>query len=458
MTNDVIYMTDLKGQITHISPQISRYGYNPGDVISHNFTEFLAEDDIQNVRAGLEQTIATGKPTVIRLRIRDSAGNFHWMEDNGAPFTTPSGSVGGITGILRDVTERREAEEALFRSEKKYRNIIENIQDVVYRTDRNGKLTMFSPYGVKLAGYDSEEEMIGLDIANDTYQNPREREVLLAALAEKGFVENYPLVLKTREGKSRFVTTSSHFYYDEQGDVLGVEGILHDVTEQKHAEDTLAMVNRKLNLLSSITRHDIRNQINGLKAYLILSREYLHDPAVIEEFIAKEEVAADAIEHQILFTKEYEDLGNQAPVWQNIDAIVGRTVSILPMRDVRVLTDVRGLEVSADPLFDRIFYNLIDNALRYGGEKMTRIRASSHDSGTGRVIILEDDGRGISAEDKERLFTRGFGKQTGLGLFLSREILSITGITIAENGEPGKGARFEITVPEGAYRFTKKMT
>ena len=89
---------------------------------------------------------------------------------------------------------------------------------------------------------------------------------------------------------------------------------------------------------------------------------------------------------------------------------------------------------------------------------MTRIRASAHDSGTGRVIILEDDGRGISAEDKERLFTRGFGKQTGLGLFLSREILSITGITIAENGEPGKGARFEITVPEGAYRFTKKMT
>ncbi|MCX6688670.1 MAG: ATP-binding protein, partial [Methanoregula sp.] len=66
----------------------------------------------------------------------------------------------------------------------------------------------------------------------------------------------------------------------------------------------------------------------------------------------------------------------------------------------------------------------------------------------------EDDGVGITAEDKKKLFTRGFGKNTGLGLFLSREILAITGITITETGEPGKGARFEITVPKGEYQFT----
>jgi len=72
----------------------------------------------------------------------------------------------------------------------------------------------------------------------------------------------------------------------------------------------------------------------------------------------------------------------------------------------------------------------------------------------GLTILCEDDGVGISAGDKKKLFTRGFGKNTGLGLFLSREIFAITGITITENGEPGKGARFEITVPKGMYRFT----
>jgi signal transduction histidine kinase len=101
-----------------------------------------------------------------------------------------------------------------------------------------------------------------------------------------------------------------------------------------------------------------------------------------------------------------------------------------------------------------VFYNLIDNALRYGGEQMTTIQVSSQESDTGLTLLCEDDGVGITEEDKKRLFTRGFGKNTGLGLFLSREILSITGITITENGTPGKGARFEITVQKGGYRFT----
>ncbi|MDO9323772.1 MAG: ATP-binding protein, partial [Methanoregula sp.] len=68
------------------------------------------------------------------------------------------------------------------------------------------------------------------------------------------------------------------------------------------------------------------------------------------------------------------------------------------------------------------------------------------------VITCEDDGAGISAEDKGRLFTRGFGKQNGLGLFLSREILAITGLDIIENSEPGQGARFQIRVPAGCWR------
>jgi signal transduction histidine kinase len=96
---------------------------------------------------------------------------------------------------------------------------------------------------------------------------------------------------------------------------------------------------------------------------------------------------------------------------------------------------------------------LIDNALRYGGEKMTTIRISCHESETGLTIVCEDDGTGIAKDDKKYLFTRGFGKNSGLGLFLCREILSITDITIVENGAPGKGARFEITVPNGEFRF-----
>ena len=85
---------------------------------------------------------------------------------------------------------------------------------------------------------------------------------------------------------------------------------------------------------------------------------------------------------------------------------------------------------------------------------MTYIQITNHKENENLFIIVEDDGNGVRIEDKNQIFSKGFGRHTGLGLFLSREILSITGITITENGEPGKGARFEIVVPKCMWRFT----
>jgi len=103
---------------------------------------------------------------------------------------------------------------------------------------------------------------------------------------------------------------------------------------------------------------------------------------------------------------------------------------------------------------EKVFYNLIDNTLRYGGDKLTTIRITSHAEGPALVLVFEDDGVGVAERDKKVIFDKGFGKNTGLGLFLTREILSITGLTIAETGVAGSGARFEITIPAGGFRFT----
>ena len=180
----------------------------------------------------------------------------------------------------------------------------------------------------------------------------------------------------------------------------------------------------------------------------------IDNPTTLIEYIKKEEQAANTIEHQISFTRDYQELGVAAPEWQNVNASIQKAVAGLPMRAVHVEVDPKNPEVFADRLFEKVFYNLIDNALRYGGAGMKTIRVSSQEIDTGLLIACEDDGVGITTEDKKRLFTKGFGKNTGLGLFLSREILAITGITITETGVPGKGARFEITVPKGAWRFT----
>ncbi|MGB8220067.1 MAG: HAMP domain-containing sensor histidine kinase [Methanoregula sp.] len=224
-------------------------------------------------------------------------------------------------------------------------------------------------------------------------------------------------------------------------------------TELRKSEEALSRANKKLTILSSITRHDIKNQLIALSGYLELSKEKQDNLPVISEYLEKEMSIVTTIGSQIDFSKAYEDMGKTAPVWQNVNASVRRAVAVLPMRAVRVEVDRSDLALYADPLFEKVFYNLIDNALKYGGDTMTKIHISCHETKTGLVLICEDDGAGITREDKEHLFMQGFGKNTGLGLFLSREILSITGITIAETSEPGNGARFEMNVPKGAYRF-----
>jgi signal transduction histidine kinase len=145
-------------------------------------------------------------------------------------------------------------------------------------------------------------------------------------------------------------------------------------------------------------------------------------------------------------------LGVKAPAWHDVNALVSQATAGLPLTGIRIVTELQGLEIFTDPLVEKVFYNLIENALRYGGGKMTTIRVSSHDEGSSLILVFADDGEGIAERDKKAVFERGFGKNTGLGLYLSREILGITGISIAETGVPGKGARFELTVPEGGFR------
>ena len=229
--------------------------------------------------------------------------------------------------------------------------------------------------------------------------------------------------------------------------------VVERTAELSRAQEAYRKANEKLNLLTSITRHDIRNQLTVLQGFLELSARSAQDPPAAREFLQKGKKAVETIRHQIEFTKVYQDLGIQAPAWQDVEASARQAARELDLSrvslDIRVLS---GVEIFADPLLPRVFFNLFDNTLRYGGEKMGQITVASQDSGDSLVVVCEDDGKGIGPDEKERIFERGYGKNTGLGLFLVRQILGITGITIEETGTPDKGTRFEIRVPAGSWR------
>jgi len=221
----------------------------------------------------------------------------------------------------------------------------------------------------------------------------------------------------------------------------------------KKAQDVIYLTNKKLNLLNSITRHDINNQLTVQMGYLEILEESQLD-ASQNEYFMKVSTAAKCISSMIRFTREYEAIGVHAPVWQDLHTLVDSVVKQAPLGKVIVNNELpAGMDVFADPLIAKVFYNLMDNAVRYGG-KITTIRFSALERAGTIVIVCEDDGDGIHPEEKEKIFERGFGKNTGLGLALSREILDITDITIIQNGEAGHGARFEMAVPVGAWRTT----
>ena len=162
------------------------------------------------------------------------------------------------------------------------------------------------------------------------------------------------------------------------------------------------------------------------------------------------------IGENIEFTRLYQNLGMVAPAWQNVHEVFFNACSHVDITKIRVQSDTEGCEIYADRLLERVFYNLVENAILHGNH-VSLIRISARDSGTGLIISVMDDGTGIPVPDKARIFTKGFGKNTGLGLFLVKEILSITNITIQENGEYRHGARFEMHVPRDMYRFAKDV-
>lgn len=344
---------------------------------------------------------------------------------------------------------RQRSEERLMRSELQYRSFVESVEDSIYTVDCAGRYLLVNRRRAPCRGKALVAEP-GKRYSD--FHSPEETRVFEAQI--RHVAKTMSVVQREFEKDGRYFLRKFNPVVDPvTNEVIAITVVSSDITEQKRTEHALALANKKLCLLSGITRHDIKNQLLVLSGYLEISRGSLPDTERTGGFIAKEQKIVDTIAQQISFTRDYEELGANAPVWQNVSALMSQAATRLPVRDVAVDGGDPTLEIFADPLLGTVFYNLMDNALRYGGEKMTAIRVTWHKNERGLVLVFEDNGAGISADDRARIFDRGFGKSTGLGLFLVREILSLTGIGIAENGTPGSGGRFGMTVPEGAYRF-----
>jgi len=363
-----------------------------------------------------------------------------------SPVYDKSGQVSGAIESIRDVTAWKKAEDALAESEMQYRSVIENASEGILAA-QDGVLKYANPKVLEII-QSTPDKIMGKPFVS--FIHPDDRAMVADRYERRLRGENVPSKYDFRvlgEGGLLTWVQISAVRTTWKGKPATLN-FLTDITERKQVEDALRRANRQLNLLGSITRHDILNKVMVILGHLAIARKKSQNPEMAES-IGKVESAVKVIGSQIEFTRVYGDLGTHEPLWQELDRLLFR-LQVPPTITMDV--HVQNVSIYADAMLEKVFFNLLDNSVRHG-QRVTHIRVSSNRMDNGLAVIWEDNGVGIFDEDKERIFDRGFGKNTGLGLFLVREILSLTGITIKETGSAGNGARFEITISEGAYRF-----
>ncbi len=416
---------------------------------------------------------------------RSGKGSYVW--GTASPLFDRDNNIVGAIESIRDVTEIKETEMALQENEERMNLVIEGANLGIW--DRNvvtGEVVRNRRL-VEIFGY-PEDELTGHVWDRERIIHPDDFKKVMAALKDH-FEERVPYFeidyrLKRKDGRWIWVHDRGEVMErDDDGRPLRMAGITQDITEIRLYQEALKEANRKLNLLSSITRHDILNQITGLSGYALLLSEIIPEDPAMRKYIDRVLELTETIRRQVVFTRDYQDMGVDAPEWQPLEEVIGRVAESAPVEvakgqvgdgagaevGVRAGTRAGGevvldiltgpVEVFADPMLEKVFFNLLENAVRHG-EGVSKIQVffvekeKAEDEGVDEgVIVVEDDGLGIPKEMKARIFDQAFGRHTGYGLFLSREILGITGMTIAETGEEGKGARFEISVPKENYRW-----
>ncbi|MCX6684124.1 MAG: PAS domain S-box protein [Methanoregula sp.] len=455
-TADNIWIVDLDLNLKYISTSARMMrGFSVEDAMSVPLEQAMTPGSLNNATLRqLEEEMAhkvsgsddPDRPVSFIAEDHGEDGSTIFIENTISLIRDADHKPIGILGVSRDISRRQRAENDLKETKQHFSSLADNIQDPVIILNFSGTVLYNNRAAGLFFGMEDSNEGEHLNIAPFLDETSLQKaHADLAAIAKDGGPMTSEYRVRTAPGETRQVeAVGVRITYDgHDADLV----TLRDITERNSAQAALAEANRKLNLLASITRHDVLNKLTVLSGSLILIKRQMTEPA-LTALLKKAEDAATAIRHQIEFARTYENLGVCAPQWQDLRQVIARLPKIL----IPVQADIPAVEIFADPMLVLVFANLLDNTQRHG-QDVSSIQVTLDEKPEGLSIFWNDDGVGIPEDEKEKIFDRGVGKNTGLGLFLVREILDITHITIRETGEPGKGVRFEMTVPKGQYRF-----
>ena len=451
---DMIYRMSIPDEkFEYISPaSLSFTGFKPEDFYSDLklFKRLIHPKCIDYFQKEWNNLLIGVETPIYEYQIIDREGKPRWFNQRNRLIKDESGRSVALEGIVTDITLKKNIEHELWKSEQRVLAVTKNAGFWIWEVDPDGIYRYSSSVVEQILGY-KPEELLGKVHFYDLF-DPSVREELkksvMDTFSSRKFFHDLVHLNRHKNGDPVILNTSGMPIFDEFGIFLGYCGVDEDITLKKKTEESLRKANNQLNLLSSLTRHDILNKIAVILGYLAVAEMEFEDPELLN-YIERMKNATIAIKNQIEFTRVYQNLGTQDPQWLKPEELIPR--STIP--DTVILTsDIHGVTILADPLLEDALFNLLDNSIRHG-VKVNKIQLSYYQLNGILILVWEDNGIGIPDANKELIFERGFGNNNGLGLFLVREILSLTNITIKEVGRSEAGARFEISVPKGGWKI-----
>jgi len=372
-------------------------------------------------------------------------------------------------------------------TDEKYKILFEELKDVVYESTPDGKLIDINPAGIELFGYTSKKEILKVNIAEDFYVDPMERAKLVEQFEKNGFVKDYEIKIKNRNGEELIALETSFSLKDKNGQAIGYSGILRDVTNSKRHEALLVQYNNELAELNkqlknsknnlkktndekdkffSIIAHDLKSPFNALLNLSEFLVEDLSDLSYeeIKSFSNEINKSAHSVYNLLLNLLQWSQIktGRMKKTEEKIAlySLVNNTFILLEgIASKKNITLSNEIENSHFFIGDRtmissVLQNLISNAIKFT-KRNGKIVVFSTIENDEIIVSVQDNGIGMSEESVSKLFQidqhlSTFGTQnesgTGLGLILCKELVEQNGGKIWVESEERIGSTFSFTL------------
>lgn len=434
--DDLFFILDPEGRPVRWNERVNRVsGYDDDELRAMSMAEFFAEEQADEVRAGIERMLDEGSATV-EAEVLTADGERVPFEFRGVRITDDSGAVVGGCGIGRDVGAQRAYEREL----EQYRALIETMGDPMYVVDEMANLTEVNQALVDKSGF-SREELLGSNVSQfmdaEDVQAVTELvwEILTSEDRSSGTVE---FEVSDGKGNRRIVEDSVSVLTDDDGNYVCTVGVLHDVTEERMRKQQLRRQNERLDRFAALVSHDLRNPINVIQGFVDLAEE-TGDPEHFERIRDAASRMESLVEDMLMLARHGAVVNDRQAVdlaeaarraWDSVDTKEG------------TLTVEGSRTLQADPeRLSALFENLYRNSVEHVGDDVSVTVVT-----TAKGFAVFDDGPGLP-EDRRQLFDYGVSHDggTGLGLAIVEEICEAHGWSVSATDAENGGARFDIS-------------